>query len=199
MACQYSRRDILKVGLSVAGALSAGAPRAWGQPYLYRGTLLRPRQRPTLSGRALPDELPEGLRKYLDAAEAAVAEPVQRDHHRWQSCARLLPDPEDRHLNAAPHGRCQGMPCLAWCPADEGPFPVDSDAWRRWSNIHVYLMRHGVSLEEMSPAQRHAALMLLRASLSQQGFETARVSMKLNRGALCSVHPARLAHRLWRG
>ncbi len=59
-------------------------------------------------------------------------------------------------------------------------FPVDSDAWRRWSNIHIYVMRHGVSLDEMSPTQRDQALALLRESLSPTGFETARDVMKLN-------------------
>ncbi len=33
-------------------------------------------------------------------------------------------------------------------------FALDTDAWRRWSNIHPYLMRHGLPLEEMSGAPR---------------------------------------------
>ena len=37
-------------------------------------------------------------------------------------------------------------------------FPLESEAWRRWSNIHPFLMRHGVSLDEMSAAQRERAL-----------------------------------------
>ena len=49
-------------------------------------------------------------------------------------------------------------------------FPLESDAWRRWSNIHPFLMRHGVSLDEMSAAQRERALALLRESLSTPGF-----------------------------
>src|SRR5262245_30522531 len=59
-------------------------------------------------------------------------------------------------------------------------FPVDSDAWRRWSNIHPYLMRHGVSLDEMSAAQRERSLALLEACLSRSGYQTARDIMKLN-------------------
>src|SRR5207253_3215487 len=59
-------------------------------------------------------------------------------------------------------------------------FPLESDAWRRWSNIHPYLMRHGLSLDEMSPAQRDRALALVRESLSTQGFKTARDVMRLN-------------------
>jgi hypothetical protein len=41
-------------------------------------------------------------------------------------------------------------------------------------------MRHGVSLDEMSPAQRDRALGLVRESLSAQGFQTARDVMRLN-------------------
>src|SRR5207249_10521198 len=59
-------------------------------------------------------------------------------------------------------------------------FAVDSDAWRRWSNIHVFVMRHGASLDQMSVAQREAALALLKASLSAQGYATARDVMRLN-------------------
>src|SRR4029453_308194 len=59
-------------------------------------------------------------------------------------------------------------------------FPLETDAWRRWSNIHPYLMRHGVSLDEMSAAQRDRALALVRESLSAQGFKTARDIMRLN-------------------
>ncbi len=41
-------------------------------------------------------------------------------------------------------------------------------------------MRHGVLFEDMSAAQREAALALLRASLSAAGYEAARNVMKLN-------------------
>jgi hypothetical protein len=29
-------------------------------------------------------------------------------------------------------------------------FPLDSDAWRRWSSIHPFLMRHGVLLDALT-------------------------------------------------
>jgi hypothetical protein len=59
-------------------------------------------------------------------------------------------------------------------------FPVDTVEWRRWSNIHPTLMRHGMSLFEMSDAQRDRAFALLRESLSAEGFQTARDVMRLN-------------------
>jgi hypothetical protein len=58
-------------------------------------------------------------------------------------------------------------------------FAVDSDEWRRWSNIHRY-PRQGVALAALTPPQREKALTLLHVSLSLQGFETARNIMRLN-------------------
>lgn len=59
-------------------------------------------------------------------------------------------------------------------------FPVDTAEWRRWSNIHPTLMRHGMPLFEMSDTQRDRAFALLRESLSAEGFQTARDVMRLN-------------------
>lgn len=58
-------------------------------------------------------------------------------------------------------------------------FPLDSDEWRTWSNIHAF-PREGVSFEEMNETQREKAFALLRASLSVKGFETSRDIMRLN-------------------
>jgi hypothetical protein len=59
-------------------------------------------------------------------------------------------------------------------------FEITSDAWRRWWNIHPFLMRHGLLLDELTDAQRAAALGLLEATLSASGFRTARDVMRLN-------------------
>jgi Protein of unknown function (DUF3500) len=59
-------------------------------------------------------------------------------------------------------------------------FPVDTIEWRKWSNIHPTLMRHGTPLFEMNDAQRDRAFALLRESLSAEGFQTARDVMRLN-------------------
>jgi hypothetical protein len=66
-------------------------------------------------------------------------------------------------------------------------FPIESDAWRAWHNIHPNLMRHGVSLAEITPEQRELALGIVRASLSAAGFALATDIMKLNEylGELC--------------
>ena len=32
-------------------------------------------------------------------------------------------------------------------------FDIESNAWRSWSNVHPFLMRHGVGLHELAPAR----------------------------------------------
>jgi hypothetical protein len=65
----------------------------------------------------------------------------------------------------------------------QASFAIDSQAWRSWSNVHPFLMRHGLGLHELAPAQREAALALVSSALSASGFETARNVMKLNEHA----------------
>ncbi len=49
-------------------------------------------------------------------------------------------------------------------------FPVEDVQWRKWTNQHFY-PRQGISLQEMSDAQRDAAFGLMNVSLSAKGFE----------------------------
>jgi hypothetical protein len=63
-------------------------------------------------------------------------------------------------------------------------FAVDTIEWRKWSNIHPTLLRHGTPLFEMNDAQRDCAFALLRESLSKQGFEEALDIMHLNEAVL---------------
>jgi predicted nuclease of restriction endonuclease-like (RecB) superfamily len=58
-------------------------------------------------------------------------------------------------------------------------FPAADDEWRRWNNVHR-AARQGVSLGEMSDAQREQAFALLGASLSARGLEKSRNVMRLN-------------------
>jgi hypothetical protein len=58
-------------------------------------------------------------------------------------------------------------------------FPATATEWRDWNNVHQYA-RKGVSLAELSPAQRERAFDLMRASLSAKGFEQSRNIMRLN-------------------
>ena len=72
---------------------------------------------------------------------------------------------------------------LASLSAEErakGMFALDAQEWRQWSNVHPFLMRHGVCLDYMTPQSRDAALSLLEATLSAAGYQEARDVMRLN-------------------
>jgi hypothetical protein len=58
-------------------------------------------------------------------------------------------------------------------------FTVDDSEWRKWSNVDGY-QRQGVSLEQMSEAQRTAAFDLMGAALSTKGLQLSRDIMRLN-------------------
>ena len=59
-------------------------------------------------------------------------------------------------------------------------FAVDSEAWRRWSNIHRNVMRHGLCLADLSERQRHLVYGMMRVGLGARAYETARNAMRLN-------------------
>ena len=55
-----------------------------------------------------------------------------------------------------------------------------------WHNVHVFMIRHGAAMNDMTDVQRDAALGVLRASMSAAGYEVARDVMKLNEH-ICEV------------
>ena len=59
-------------------------------------------------------------------------------------------------------------------------FPIDSEIWRTWSNIHRNLMRHGLCLAELSERQRELVYAFVRIGLGARAYETARNAMRLN-------------------
>ena len=67
-----------------------------------------------------------------------------------------------------------------WAAAN---FAIDDRAWRSWHNMHIFLMRHGLPLDTLTPSQREAALGLVEASSSAAGFDNARDIMRLNHHA----------------
>ena len=62
----------------------------------------------------------------------------------------------------------------------EASFDLDSDAWRSWSNVHMFMFRHGAMMEPMSEAQRELTFALMKEGFSPEGFRLARNIMKLN-------------------
>ena len=64
-----------------------------------------------------------------------------------------------------------------------GTFMIGDEAWRKWSNIHPWLMRHGICLADLDGNQREAALALMRETMSAAGYQSARNVMRLNEHA----------------
>jgi hypothetical protein len=58
-------------------------------------------------------------------------------------------------------------------------FPIDDVKWRKWMNQHFYFSQ-GLCFQEMTYTQRELAFGLMRASLSESGFELTRNIMRLN-------------------
>src|SRR5215813_3252012 len=142
---------------------------------------LKVRQRTPVSARTRQTDLPPQLQKYVETGDALVAEPFKGITASGSVAPGLFPlkktGVSTRQITGA--GRAF-VDCLSEPQRERALFPLESDVWRRWSNIHPYLMRHGVSLDELSQAQRDRALVLLRESLSAHGFKTARDVMRLN-------------------
>jgi hypothetical protein len=139
------------------------------------------RQRTPVSARARAAELPPGLERYLQTAGASLAEPFKGITTNGHVVPGLFPiQTTGISTRILQDAALAFLAALGVEQKARGCFPLDSDAWRRWSNIHPFLMRHGVALEEMSPRQRDLAVLLLRETLSLEGFQTARDIMKLN-------------------
>jgi hypothetical protein len=146
-------------------------------PYLN----MRPRSRHIGAAGHLDPALPQRLQDLLARGKAAVAEPFTGLIADGTVRPGLFPL-HRTGISLVPVLAAGEQFLAALTPAerDAACFPVDSDAWRAWSNIHPYLMRHGVSLRDLNDTQRVAGLALVRESLSASGFTTARNVMKLN-------------------
>jgi hypothetical protein len=142
---------------------------------------LRVRPRVIASGRRFPSPISEFHAAHVRNAEALLAEPftgVTNDG---------TPEPglfsiQRTGVSTRPiqEAAAEFLAALDAEQRSRATFPIDSDAWRRWSNISPCLMRHGVDLENMTPEQREKGLALLAATLSARGFEAARDVMRLN-------------------
>lgn len=145
---------------------------------------LRPRNRLSTPAKH-PFDLLEGLQRQLARAQANMTAPfkgITTDGHVRPGLYAILPTGVSVQpiIDAA-------EAFLASLTPDEraiASFEVDSIEWRNWSNIHPYLCRHGVCLDDLHDEQKHSALALVRASLSAAGYEPARDIMKLNRRAV---------------
>lgn len=139
------------------------------------------RQRNPISGRTLPSPMPEPMQGNLDRAQALLAE----EFMGVTTDGRVVPglytlQKTGLSIDPIKNAANTFLASLDAEQKDTASFDVDSNAWRQWSNIHPFLMRHGAFLDELSPAQRDNAMALLKESLSPKGYQTARDIMRLN-------------------
>ena len=126
------------------------------------------RQRPEVSGRHLPSPLADFRAAYRRQGEALVAEPFKGVTSDGTPLPGLFPL-ERTSLSNQPIVAAAAS-FLDALDDEQGArirSPIDSDAWRRWSNISPFLMRHGVMFEDMSPEQRERGLGLVASALSE--------------------------------
>lgn len=63
---------------------------------------------------------------------------------------------------------------------ERGHHPIDSPLWLRWQNTEIFAEKHGLRLEHTSRQSRELTLEVVRASLSQKGFDNTIGVMQLN-------------------
>jgi hypothetical protein len=145
----------------------------------YSGFKVRPR--PPAPARAFPAQPTEFLLAYARGGEASIAEAFKGITTDGKIVPGLFPI-QTTGVSTRPIREAAEAFLSSLGAQDRARtlFPVEGETWRRWSNIHPFVMRHGMPLEDMSASQRDLALGLLRTSLSRSGFETARDVMKLN-------------------
>ena len=115
----------------------------------------RVRNRPVVSGRRLDLNMSEQMADNIRNAETQIAEPFKG----LTTDGQVVPGLFTLRKTGLPN---EGMKLAAeaWLDSidpsqrEDALFSVDSDAWRRWSNIHVFLMRHGAMMEPMTHDQR---------------------------------------------
>ena len=138
------------------------------------------REKVAVSARDLSSQQNERTRGMKERADASVAEPFAGITEAGQLRPGLFSIAPTGVSTAPVKAAAEAFLASLGDQRAEAMFPVDSDAWRRWSNVHMFLMRHGVCMEQMTQPQKDAALGLMRASLSAAGYECSRNIMKLN-------------------
>src|SRR5262245_1792254 len=141
----------------------------------------RLRQRPPGSARVLLPQLSPFLAQYRARGEAAIAEPFVGITTEGIAVPDLFPIAKTGVSTRPIQDAAEAF--LASLDGEQRAralFALGSDAWRGWSNIHPFIMRHGVCLDELTPAQRQRALAVVEAALSARGFRTARDVIRLN-------------------
>jgi hypothetical protein len=128
-----------------------------------------------------PFDPPPGIKAMLERAHGALAEPFRG----IAGSGGIVPGLFAREATGVPLGALVEAArsfLAALTPAQRKAvcFAIEDEAWRHWSNIHPWLMRHGVCLADLDGNGRERALALLRETMSAAGYRSARDIMRLN-------------------
>jgi hypothetical protein len=128
-----------------------------------------------------PFDLPPGLKAMLDRGQAGLAEPF----HGIAGGNTIVPglfarEPTGHSLASLEQAAKSFMAALTPPQRKAACFAVDDEAWRQWSNVHPWLMRHGVCMADLDGPAREHALALMREAMSAAGYRSARDIMRLN-------------------
>ena len=128
-----------------------------------------------------PFDVPARLKAMLDGAQAALAEPFRGIAEESEIVPGLFaPERTGVSLGSLLEAARSFLAALRPKQYKTACLAIEDEAWRRWSNIHPWLMRHGVCLADLDGNQRERALALLRETMSVTGYRTARDVMRLN-------------------
>ena len=120
------------------------------------------------------------LKMSMDAEARGLAEPFKGITTNGEAMTGLFPIRSTGVSTGGVRKAAEGfLAALAPDQRDKTIFPLDDPEWRKWMNQDYYV-RQGVSFLDLTPAQRDAALGLLRASLSAKGLKQTRDIMRLN-------------------
>jgi hypothetical protein len=146
--------------------------------YGIRNTPSLPAKRPFAVG---DDPIAQRFRNYGEAGREAIAAPFRGITTNGHIAPNLF-SLESTGVSTQPVLEAASAFLASLSPEQRasGLFGIEDDVWRAWSNIHPFVMRHGVLLEDCTHVQRERALDLVRATCSARGFELARDVMKLN-------------------
>src|SRR5262245_12276984 len=136
---------------------------------------------PSMSARTRPGAFPPFLQTMFDAQAVALAQPLVGISADGNLRPGLFPLRATGVTTAPILDAAQNfLAALDATQRAKAVLGTGADERRTWLNIHPYVYRHGLMLEDLAPAQREAAMRLLEATLSTRGFAQARDIMRLN-------------------
>ncbi|HEY1295336.1 MAG TPA: DUF3500 domain-containing protein [Chloroflexota bacterium] len=139
------------------------------------------RQRNLISARELPSPVPPMAAQMLARAEAEATEPYTGITVDGTPTGGLFPlratGASTQSLRAAAQ---RFLADLNEAQRQMVGFALEDPRWQRWSNVHAFIMRHGLLLEDLDSDLQVKALEVMRSAFSERGFATARDIMRLN-------------------